>query len=124
MSKDGVLRFSRESLRDYLASLYGEGVEICGVWVLGGKELKPSEDLKGFGYGFPYVIESKADGKVKRVVLETMHSEGFGHDHFADRAQILLWQHSAFNKLPKHARSGCWGVWQGGPMSDVVGQMH
>jgi hypothetical protein len=85
--------------------LYGEGVEICGVWVLGGKESKASEDLKAFGYGFPYVIEFKVGGKVKRVVLETMRSEGFGHDHFVDRAQILLWQYSAFNKLYKHVRS-------------------
>lgn len=37
--------------------------------------------------------------------METLRPEGFGHDHFADRAQILLWQHSAFNKLPKHVRS-------------------
>ncbi|HDD69920.1 MAG TPA: aminoglycoside phosphotransferase family protein, partial [Candidatus Bathyarchaeota archaeon] len=29
----------------------------------------------------------------------------FGHDYFSDRAQILLWQHAAFNKLPRHVRS-------------------
>jgi len=105
VSRDGLLRISRESLRGYLASLYCQEVEVLSVWVLGGKESKASEDLKGVGYGFPYVIEFSVGGKVKRVVLETMRSEGFGHDHFVDRAQILLWKHSAFNKLPKHVRS-------------------
>jgi aminoglycoside phosphotransferase (APT) family kinase protein len=45
------------------------------------------------------------NGESKRVVLETMRPEGFGHDYPSDRAQILLWQHSAFNRLPRHVRS-------------------
>jgi hypothetical protein len=105
MSKGGVLKVSKDALGKYLSSLYGKDVEVCGVWVLGGEKSGVSEDLKGFGYGFPYVVEFKIDGKVKRVVLETMRPEGFGHDNFSDRAQVLLWQHSVFNKLPKHVRS-------------------
>jgi hypothetical protein len=62
-------------------------------------------DLKGFGYGFPYVIEFALGGEVKRAVLETLRPGGFGHDYGSDRAQILLWQHSAFGKLPRHVRS-------------------
>jgi hypothetical protein len=97
------MKLSQEALRKYLSSIYGKDVEILGVWMLGGEKL---EDLKGFGYGYPYVIEFRVGGgEVKRVVLETMRPEGFGHDHFSDRAQILLWQHSAFNKLPRHVRS-------------------
>jgi aminoglycoside phosphotransferase (APT) family kinase protein len=34
-----------------------------------------------------------------------MKDDGFGHDHFSDRAQILIWQHHAFNTLPKHVKS-------------------
>ncbi len=104
MSSGSFVKISKNALYKYLSSLYGENVEICGVWRLG-EQFEVSADLKGFGYGFPYVIEFKVDGEVKRVVFETMRSEGFGHDHFADRAQILLWQHSAFNKLPRHVRS-------------------
>jgi len=97
------MKLSQEALRKYLESLYGGDVEILGVWRLGGEKL---EDLKGFGYGYPYVIKFRfGNGEIKRVVLETMRPEGFGHDHFSDRAQILLWQHSAFNKLPRHVRS-------------------
>ncbi|MEM0057552.1 MAG: phosphotransferase [Candidatus Bathyarchaeia archaeon] len=99
------LTFSEEALRQYLSSLYGGGVEICGVWRLGCEKAEGVKDLKGFGYGVPYVIEFRVGGEVKRVVLETMRPEGFGHDFASDRAQILLWQHSAFNKLPRHVRS-------------------
>jgi hypothetical protein len=104
MADQGSLKLSREALCKYLSSLYGETVEVVGVWRLGEKP-EVSGDLKGFGYGFPYVVEFKCGGKVKRTVLETMRPEGFGHEHFSDRAQILLWQNAAFNKLPRHVRS-------------------
>ena len=32
-------------------------------------------------------------------------SIGFGHDHFSDRARIMIWQNSTFAKLPKHVPS-------------------
>ncbi|MEM2281220.1 MAG: phosphotransferase [Candidatus Bathyarchaeia archaeon] len=99
------LSFPEEALRRYLSGLYGEDVEICGVWRLGCERVEGVKDLKAFGYGVPYVIEFRVGGEVKRVVLETMRPEGFGHDFVSDRAQILLWQHSAFNRLPQHVRS-------------------
>ncbi len=95
-----------EGLQEYLSSVYGATVNVLQVFPLGaGKEVKEGENLKGFGYGIPYVIEFEVEGKLEKVVLETLKSEGFGHDHFSDRAQILLWQHSAFNMLPRHVRS-------------------
>ena len=100
-----TLKLSKKTLQEYLSSVYDSNVEVCSVWRLGGEKIDESGDLKGFGYGFPYVIEFKLAGEIKRVVLETMRSEGFGHDHFSDRAQILLWQNSVFNKLPKHVHS-------------------
>jgi hypothetical protein len=104
--KRGVfLEPSEDALSEYLSSRYKGNVEICGIWRLGCERSEASKDLKGFGYGIPYVIEFRVNGEIKRAVLETMRSEGFGHDHFADRAQILLWQHSTFNKLLKHVRS-------------------
>jgi hypothetical protein len=104
-SSTGHIEFSEAALREYLSGLYGSDVEICGVWRLGEKKAEGVKDLKGFGYGVPYVIEFRVKNEVRRVVLETMRSEGFGHDFPSDRAQILLWQHSAFNKLPRHVRS-------------------
>lgn len=102
---DGGLRFSKNALRNYLSYLYNGDVEVFGVWKIGEEKNESSCGLKRFGYGFPYIIEFKFDGEIKRVVLETMRSDSFGHEHFSDRAQIILWQNSAFNKLPRHVRS-------------------
>ncbi|MEM2827330.1 MAG: phosphotransferase, partial [Candidatus Nezhaarchaeales archaeon] len=63
------------------------------------------EGLKEFGYGVPYLVKYEVNGERKGVVLETMKPDHFGHEEFSDRAQALLWAHSAFNKLPKHVRS-------------------
>jgi hypothetical protein len=102
----------QENLETYLSSLFGQLVEVVRVEELGPKKkdepLKRSEEreLKGFGYGTPYLIVLNLSGHKRRIVLETMRTNGgFGHDYASDRAGILLWQHSAFNKLPRHVNS-------------------
>ena len=100
-----MLALKMESLKDYLSRLYEADVEIESVTALRAKPEKLEKELKGFGYGVPYLIEFSVKEEKKSVVFETMRPEGFGHDHFSDRAQALLWQHSAFNKLPRHVRS-------------------
>jgi len=94
-----------DSLRDYLCEVYGPNTEILRVVEMASGKEKRGDDLKGFGYGIPYLIEISVSGDVKKVVLETIRPSEFGHEHFSDRAQILLWQHSAFNKLPRHVKS-------------------
>jgi len=94
-----------ESLEKYFISLFGPEVEVLSVEELGPKEEKPKKGLKGFGYGVPYLIKLLVKREPRMVVLETIRPGGFGHEHFPDRAQILLWQHSAFNKLPMHVRT-------------------
>ena len=98
-----MLKLKVERLEEYLSGVYKADVKVKRVFPLGGEE--KAEDLKGFGYGVPYAVEFSVKGEPKRVVLETMRSEGFGHDYVSDRAGILLWQHSVFNKLPRHVRS-------------------
>jgi len=92
----------KERLKEYLSLLYRGEVDILSVSEIGREE---TADLKGFGYGRPYVIRFSVDDKVKALVLETMSPNTFGHDHFSDRAQSLLWNHSTFNRLPRHVRS-------------------
>ena len=104
-TSNGFIKVSKESIQSYLSSLYKTKLEICGVWRLGCEKKEDLKRLKAFGYGVPYLIEFCVNGEIKKVVLETLRFEGFGHDYFSDRAQILLWQHSAFNKLPRHVRS-------------------
>src|SRR5262249_933368 len=40
-----------------------------------------------------------------RGVLHTVRPGPFGHEHLADRAQMLLWDYDAFNRLPRHVHS-------------------
>jgi len=100
-----MLRISFDELSNYLSSVYAAKVDILSITEMGKKAEKPEKELKGFGYGMAYLLELKVGKEIKSVVFQTMRPEGFGHDHFSDRAQTLLWQHSAFSKLPKHVRS-------------------
>jgi len=100
----GLTELEVRQLEEYFGSLYTGPVKLLSCRPLG-IESKSENDLKGFGYGVPYLIEFSSQGTVRKVVLQTMNPEGFGHEHFSDRAKILLWQHSVFNKLPKHVRS-------------------
>jgi hypothetical protein len=61
--------------------------------------------LKGYGYGVPVKVEYESGGAPHILVLETVTPGPFGHEHMADRAQILLWSHAAANRLPRHVRS-------------------
>ncbi len=94
-----------KAVEDYLEGLFGPS-KVTKVGELGGMPVEVEEGIKGFGYGKPYLIEFEAGGKAHSVVLSSMRvQKGFGHDHFSDRAQILIWQHSVFNRLPGHVRS-------------------
>lgn len=95
---------NRERLGRYLTELFKEPVTILNVLVLG--EAREPTSLKGFGYGTPVRIDySKTDHKQHSAVLHTISPGPFGHENMADRAQILLWEHRAFNRLPRHVRS-------------------
>ena len=92
-----------EQLVRYLNSLLGEQVTVLGVVALGHPEDKT---LKGYGYGTPVRIDYEVgDHQRRSAVLHTISPGPFGHEHMADRAHILLWEHHAFNRLPHHVRS-------------------
>ena len=97
-----LFELKTEKVEEYLSNVYKMATKVTRLAPLRGGEVA---DLKGFGYGVPYIIEFIVNGQPKVCVLETMRPEGFGHDHFSDRAGILLWQHSSFNKLPNHVHS-------------------
>ncbi len=93
----------RARLASYLASVLGTPVRIASVSPLG--EIVRTGAAKGYGYGVPLLIEFEAGGEQRRAVLATTSPGPFGHEHMADRAQMLLWDHRAYNLLPRHARS-------------------
>ena len=114
----------KERIEAYLESKFGVPVRILSVSELGlkteaeaAKETsEKTEEIKGFGYGKPLLVsfecvkpaDAGGGGEVKQrkeVVISTMKADAFGHQHFSDRARILLWQFHAFNSLPKHVRA-------------------
>jgi hypothetical protein len=94
----------------YLKSIAGPGAQLKNSRVLG--EEPGEHDLKGYGYGTPVQVDFEVDGQQRRAVLHTVSPGPFGHEHMADRAQALLWDHSSFNKLPRHVRSIDVGAWR------------
>lgn len=94
---------SLKSLTEYLEHLYAKPVRVITMTEEGKQET--SADLKAFGYGAPLFLEYEVAGVRTKAVLETMSPSSFGHDHFSDRAQAILWEHAAFNAMPRHVRS-------------------
>ncbi len=100
-----MMQLKIKAVENYLSGLYGNA-KVTRIGELGGTPEEVEEGIKGFGYGKPYLIEFDAGRRPHSVVLSSMRiQKGFGHDHFSDRAQILIWQHSVFNRLPKHVKS-------------------
>lgn len=95
-------RLNRTEIERYLKSVIGPSARIVNLKVLGGSEGK---DIKSYGYGTPVQIDYDCEGKQRRAVLHTISPGPFGHEHMADRAQMLLWDHSTSNRLPRHVRS-------------------
>ena len=54
-----------QSLAKYLSKVYDIEIKVDRIARIDGSVA----DLKGFGYGFPYLIDFFADGKKKQVVL-------------------------------------------------------
>jgi hypothetical protein len=96
-------QITRQAVTEYLASLYAKPVRMISMTTKGKQEA--SDDLKAFGYGLPLFLEYEVAGERTKAVLETMTPSSYGHDHFSDRAQAILWEHAAFNNLPRHVRS-------------------
>lgn len=94
---------SRERLERYLAALFGAPATVDALVLL--RESRSSGAAKEFGYGHPVKVEFTVGGAHRSAVLETTSPGPFGHEHMADRAQMMLWDHAAYNTLPRHARS-------------------
>jgi hypothetical protein len=93
-----------QKIERYLGSVLGKPVRVIRLATLGGSEQDTS--VKGHGYGVPVRVDYRAAGEETRsAVLHTLSPGQFGHEDMSDRAQILLWEHHAFNRLPRHVRS-------------------
>jgi len=93
-----------ERIQSYLSSLRGEPVTVVNLSVLG--QDRNDKATKFCGYGSPVRIDCQQPGQqTESLVLHTMQPGPFGHEHMADRAQVLLWSNDAFRRLSNHVRS-------------------
>ncbi len=93
--------FTAQALQSYLTALHGREAQAVRVSRLGGG----AGGDKAYGYGAPLRVDYRLDGEPRSAVLETVRPGPFGHEHMADRAQLLLWAHRAFARLPRHVAS-------------------
>ena len=93
-----------EAVQRYLDALNGQPVHVLSLAPLG--QDRQDKAIKLCGYGSPVRVEYRLAGQVAQsLVLHTMRPGPFGHEHMADRAQVLLWSNQAFRRLPHHVRS-------------------
>ena len=93
--------FTAEALQPYLEAVHGCAIRDVRVAPLG----VGAQGDKGYGYGVPLRIDYSLGGEHRTAVLETVRPGPFGHEHMADRAQLMFWAHRAFGRLPRHVRS-------------------
>ncbi|HEX6297030.1 MAG TPA: phosphotransferase [Burkholderiales bacterium] len=93
--------FVPAAVEAYLQRVHGRPVRAVRVTPLGGGR----QGDKGYGYGIPLRVDYELDGTVRRAVIESVRPGPFGHEHMADRAQLMLWAHHAFGALPRHVAS-------------------
>jgi hypothetical protein len=87
-------------LKGYLESVFGKGVQVNSVSVLGRKT-----KLKKFGYGKPVMVRFLKGKKPMSAVIETVKKGQFGHEFRADRAGSTLLAYETYNRLPRHVRA-------------------
>ncbi len=90
-----------DEVQRYLEGVFGPDAKLIAV---GGMPSTGAKDeLKGFGYGEPVLIDYELDGRMEKAVLGSARTDGgFGHDFLADRAHGVVLAQETFNKLPKH----------------------
>jgi len=93
--------FVPRAVEAYLQRVHGAPVRAVRVTPLGGGR----QGDKGYGYGIPLRVDYELEGAPRRAVIESVRPGPFGHEHMADRAQLLLWAHHAFGALPRHVAS-------------------
>ncbi len=88
-----------EALKRFFRDRYGE------VRGFRAQPLYGPASIKEYGYGSPILVEFVSGEGVKRLVVQTMRPDRFGHEYMSDRAASLLWSFTAYNKLPRHVRA-------------------
>jgi hypothetical protein len=84
----------RTKVENYLKERFGPETRLTGIERLG----------EGI-HGVAYLMKFRSFHKEHRLIMKTLFPSGFGHDHFSDRAQVLLLANSNYNDMRKHVKA-------------------
>ena len=62
-------------------------------------------------HGAAYLLRFNNPQGENRLIMKALFPSRFGHDHYSDRAQVLLLAQANYNEMPKHIKA-----------TDVVGE--
>jgi Phosphotransferase enzyme family len=95
------MEYQLEDFERYLESRSSRPIRIQEVAELG-KEAKGAADLKRFGYGRPFLIAYRSDGREERLVFHRIRRNAFGREREDDRDAAVWLDFRTFNRLPRH----------------------
>ncbi len=70
-----------------------------------GTTLESMEPLGEGVHGTAHLLIFKTPGREEHLIMKTLFPSRFGHDHYADRAQVLLLAQANYNDMPKHIKA-------------------
>ena len=81
-------------IRNYLKECFGPETNFMDIQRIG----------KGI-HGVAYRLKFKGSREEKHLIMKTIFPSEFGHEHFSDRAQILLLANENYNEMPNHIKA-------------------
>jgi len=81
-------------VQNYLRKSYGNDTRLLGIEPLG----------EGV-HGAAYLVKFTTSHGEKRLIMKALFPSRFGHDHYSDRAQVLLLANANYNEMPKHIKA-------------------
>lgn len=90
-----------EHLQELLQELYGPETTLLAAGDIGALD---EQAMKRFGYGKPLLLRFLVNGREQEAVISTMRGDKYGHQHYWDRAAILLFQYETSARLERHVK--------------------
>jgi hypothetical protein len=81
-------------VENYLRQRFGPGTQL--------------RDMRRLGegvHGAAYLLSFSTLREEQRLIMKALFPSRFGHDHYSDRAQVLLLANANYNDMPKHIKA-------------------
>ncbi|MDD4951406.1 MAG: phosphotransferase [Desulfovibrionaceae bacterium] len=96
-----MIELTVEGITGYLKRAFGPDARLLGLGEIGSLD---EQGMKDFGYGKPLLVRYEAGGREQEAVLSIMRGDRFGHQHYWDRAAILMFQYETSARMERHVR--------------------